>query len=318
MRASPAAKVAAVATAAIAAVYVIGAVAFNLVLAGHMTDQTDARLANRLAAAQNDPAALSQRVTRAGSSRGVDLGDIDADSAPVFLWSANAEGKITGHSPGAPALPAALLAAQPRRNGLAFTAGLASLGPFRLKMTADGPGWLVAGQSVAGDAHTRQLLLYGEIVAGPFLLLAMFFGLMFVGLRALAPVEQSRRRQLEFTADASHELRTWTTARRPGPASPSDTEPPCASAVDLTMARPSPAPSSPLRLRASSRRENRPKARSASSAGMPGPSSVTVMSAQPPSARTATLTWLAAWRTALSSRFTSSRASASGSPATTR
>jgi signal transduction histidine kinase len=29
-----------------------------------------------------------------------------------------------------------------------------------------------------------------------------------VGLRALAPVEQSRRRQLEFTADASHELRT--------------------------------------------------------------------------------------------------------------
>jgi signal transduction histidine kinase len=29
-----------------------------------------------------------------------------------------------------------------------------------------------------------------------------------IGLRALAPVEQSRRRQLEFTADASHELRT--------------------------------------------------------------------------------------------------------------
>jgi len=36
----------------------------------------------------------------------------------------------------------------------------------------------------------------------------MFGGLLVVGLRALAPVEQSRRRQLEFTADASHELRT--------------------------------------------------------------------------------------------------------------
>ena len=36
----------------------------------------------------------------------------------------------------------------------------------------------------------------------------MFFGSLVVGLRALAPVEQSRRRQLEFTADASHELRT--------------------------------------------------------------------------------------------------------------
>jgi signal transduction histidine kinase len=36
----------------------------------------------------------------------------------------------------------------------------------------------------------------------------MFGGSLVVGLRALAPVEQSRRRQLEFTADASHELRT--------------------------------------------------------------------------------------------------------------
>jgi len=208
MRASPAAKVAAVATAAIAAVYVIGAVAFNLVLARHMTDQTDARLATRLAAARSDPAALSQPVTGSGAFPRIDLGDIDADSAPVFLWSANAGGTVTGHSPGAPALPAALLAAQHPRDGLAFTASLASVGSFRLRPARDGGGWLIAGQSVAGDAHTRRLLLYGEIAAGPFLLLAMFFGLLFVGLRALAPVEQSRRRQLEFTADASHELRT--------------------------------------------------------------------------------------------------------------
>ena len=208
MRASPAAKVAAVATAAIAAVYVIGAVVFNLVLAGHMTDQTDARLAGRLSAAQYDPAALSQRVTRARRSPGADLGDSDADSAPVLLWSVDARGNVTAHSPGAPTLPAALLAAYPRRAGLAFTAGLASVGPFRLEQARAGGGWLIAGQSVAGDAHTRRLLLYGEIIAGPFLLLAMFGGLLVVGLRALAPVEQSRRRQLEFTADASHELRT--------------------------------------------------------------------------------------------------------------
>jgi signal transduction histidine kinase len=213
MRASPAAKVAAVATAAIAAVYVIGAIVFNLVLARHMTDQTDARLAARLSAAQYDPAALSQRVTRPGPSPGVDLGDIDADSAPVFLWSADARGNVTAHSPGAPTLPAALLAAtlptaEGRRARLAFTAGLALVGPFRLEQARAGGGWLIAGQSVAGDAHTRRLLLYGEIIAGPFLLLAMFGGLLVVGLRALAPVEQSRRRQLEFTADASHELRT--------------------------------------------------------------------------------------------------------------
>jgi signal transduction histidine kinase len=39
-------------------------------------------------------------------------------------------------------------------------------------------------------------------------LAAIFLASLVVGLRALAPVEQSRRRQLEFTADASHELRT--------------------------------------------------------------------------------------------------------------
>ena len=76
MRASPAVKVAAVATAAIAAVYVIGAVVFNLVLARHMTDQTDARLAARLSAAQYDPAAREvlvrgERPTLTGTELGI-------------------------------------------------------------------------------------------------------------------------------------------------------------------------------------------------------------------------------------------------------
>jgi signal transduction histidine kinase len=47
-----------------------------------------------------------------------------------------------------------------------------------------------------------------EVVAGPTLVLAMFFGALAVGLMASRPVDQARRRQLEFTADASHELRT--------------------------------------------------------------------------------------------------------------
>ena len=212
MRASPAAKVAAVATAVIAGVYIIGVIVLNLVVASHLTEQNDERLAGRLTVARQNPAALSQRVARhgAGSNAGGEAGsDIDADGAPVFLWSANARGTtITGHSPGAPALPPALLAEHTPRNGLAFTATLGSVGSFRLKMTGYSGGWLIAGQSQAGNAHTQRLLLNAEIIAGPFLLLAMFFGSLIVGLRALAPVEQSRRRQLEFTADASHELRT--------------------------------------------------------------------------------------------------------------
>ena len=127
---------------------------------------------------------------------------------PVFLWLVNPAGTVTAHSPAAPALPAGLLAAHPPHDGLAFTAGLGKTGAFRLKLIRDGGSWLIAGQSRAGDAHTERLLLYAEVIAGPVLLLAMFFGSLVVGLRALAPVEQSRRRQLEFTADASHELRT--------------------------------------------------------------------------------------------------------------
>jgi signal transduction histidine kinase len=53
-----------------------------------------------------------------------------------------------------------------------------------------------------------NVLRGGEALVGPVLLLAMFAGSLIIGLRALSPVEQSRRRQLEFTADASHELRT--------------------------------------------------------------------------------------------------------------
>ena len=133
---------------------------------------------------------------------------MDADAAPVFLWLVTPAGTVTDHSPGAPGLPAGLLAAHPPHDGLAFTAGLGRTGAFRLRLARDGGDWLIAGQSRAGDAHTARLLLYAEVIAGPVLLLAMFFGSLVVGLRALAPVEQSRRRQLEFTADASHELRT--------------------------------------------------------------------------------------------------------------
>ena len=205
MRPGSAARVAATATGIIAVVYVLGVIVLNLVVNARLAQQNDSRLAGRLAAASHDPDVFSQRAPR--TFRGA--GDSDADSAPVFFWLLDARQAVTAHSPGAPALPARPLGGQQPRDGLAVTVTAGRAGPFRLKMmTRDGTGWLVAGQSLAGVAHTRRLLLYAEVLAGPFLLLAMFFGCLVVGQRALAPVEQSRRRQFEFTADASHELRT--------------------------------------------------------------------------------------------------------------
>jgi signal transduction histidine kinase len=66
----------------------------------------------------------------------------------------------------------------------------------------------VAGQSLGEQDHIEAVLGVGEALAAPVLLLAAFAGALVIGMRALSPVEQSRRRQLEFTADASHELRT--------------------------------------------------------------------------------------------------------------
>jgi signal transduction histidine kinase len=67
---------------------------------------------------------------------------------------------------------------------------------------------LVACQSTAATSNIQSALLVAELVFGVILAVAVFAGATVVGLRASAPSELVRRRQAEFTADASHELRT--------------------------------------------------------------------------------------------------------------
>jgi signal transduction histidine kinase len=105
-------------------------------------------------------------------------------------------------TPGTPPLPH-----RRWRAGRPVTAALGT-GAFRLEARRQRYGWLVAGQSLAGADRVRQTLLLAEAIAAPFILLASYLGSLAIGLRAAAPVERMRRRQLEFTADASHELRT--------------------------------------------------------------------------------------------------------------
>ena len=57
-------------------------------------------------------------------------------------------------------------------------------------------------------SNVQWTLLVAELVFGVILAVAVFAGATVVGLRASAPSELVRRRQAEFTADASHELRT--------------------------------------------------------------------------------------------------------------
>jgi signal transduction histidine kinase len=129
--------------------------------------------------------------------------DDENGEPPLYLWLVSTRRVASGLSTGAPRLTAASTLGATS----AVTTRLAS-GTFRLDTVRHRGALLVAGQSLAEKDHIEGLLGAGEALAAPVLLLAVFIGSLIIGLRALSPVEQSRRRQLEFTADASHELRT--------------------------------------------------------------------------------------------------------------
>jgi signal transduction histidine kinase len=190
-----AARVAGAATLIIAIVYTGCVTVLNLREATRLTGQTDARLRDRLTEASRYGVTILPK-------DGDDDGDVD--DAPVFLWLISPGGHVTRLSVDAPALPSGELRPGP---GWPVTTAIGGRF-FRLVARRTGRQWIVAGQSLAQNRHTQSVLLDSEIAAAPLLLVAMFLGSLAVGLKALGPVEQSRRRQLEFTADASHELRT--------------------------------------------------------------------------------------------------------------
>jgi signal transduction histidine kinase len=189
-----ASRVALAATLLIAVVYAGSAALLDKIVADRLVGQVDARLTERLTDFTG--------TTQAALSR-EDDDDVDVDGAPVFLWLVGPGSSTVRLSIDGPMLPATAAPAGGQRR-------TARLGPsdFMLRASRSGHSRLVAGESLAEETHILGVLRGGELLGAPILLLAMFAGSLIVGLRALSPVEQSRRRQLEFTADASHELRT--------------------------------------------------------------------------------------------------------------
>ncbi len=127
--------------------------------------------------------------------------DTDLDDAPQFLWSIASSGKVTALTSMAPPLPRRHWGAEPVT--LAVGTSNVRFNTLRLQDTL-----LVAGQSTASISNVQSALLVAEFVFGAILGVIVFGGATVVGLRASAPSELIRRRQAEFTADASHELRT--------------------------------------------------------------------------------------------------------------
>ena len=188
------ARVAVIATVLIAAVYVLAVSALDVVVNQRLSVQVRTRVAEAL-----DPEASVASVISHAQS--IHRGQ-DPDDVPVLLWEVDPHGQSRSITAGAPALPT--------RVWSSGTVTLA-LGPSRFHLQArnvPGGGWLVAGESLADVGHVRSILLSFEAVVGPIMLLAIFLGSWVIGLSASAPVERTRRRQLDFAADASHELRT--------------------------------------------------------------------------------------------------------------
>ena len=203
-------RVAGTATLVVMACYVVAAVVLNLLVTHHMVGTIDNRLADRL-----DDAARQTLTLPSGS--GTPPRESDVDDAPVFLWSVASSGGVTAFDPASPPLPRRTWPSGP----VTLSEGSSV---FRFDTLRVDGRQLVAGQSMANVSNVQTTLLVAEVVFGAILAVAVFAGALIVGLRAMAPSELVRRRQAEFTADASHELRT--------PISVMEAE------VDLALSRP--------------------------------------------------------------------------------
>ena len=171
--------------------YVVTAVVLNLVVTNHLVSTADARLSDRLTDAQNGALTLPGSTSDAESE--------DVDDAPLFLWAVAADGVATPLTPSAPTLPVRHWGTGP----VTLNIGASS---FRFDTLRARGTVLVAGQSMAGTSNVQSTLLGAELVFGAILAVATFVGHRRRPPRP-APSELVRRRQAEFTADASHELR---------------------------------------------------------------------------------------------------------------
>jgi signal transduction histidine kinase len=199
---APSLRVALVATLVVIVVYA-GAVAFlDLFVLHRLVAQVDRQLVGRLAAARKQPPdSATEEPDSAGG--GVHYG-LGIYGEPIYVWEIRPKSRVAQVNEASPPMPAL---AWPEAGAGPITRNLSGT-DYRLLSLPYRGGLLVAGESLTELDHVENILVTSELVGAPVLLVAIFLASVLIGLRSAKPIELARRRQLEFTADASHELRT--------------------------------------------------------------------------------------------------------------
>ena len=188
-------RVALGATAVVAAIYLAVAAGAFAIVTNNLTAQLDSHLAQDLRRIVEEPGGPPP-------GGGFEAPPPDRPFGPTLLvWTVLPDGTILANTSGAD-LPA---------DAVDVTAPeTVSVGGEDVRVTGGttGENRVIVGQRTAELATTQATLLLAELIIGPILLFLVFLGAVAIGRRVAAPIERARRRQLEFSADASHELRT--------------------------------------------------------------------------------------------------------------
>ena len=198
-------RVALVATALVLVAYVVIAGAVMLIVNRNLVAAVDDRLTTYI----SDSATGSGQPPAPGTFRSAG----PAYQEPLLVWVVLPNGEV-GQAIGRALVRAdgtggtTPLPASAKSASTPTTATLPGGDQIRVAGASMTGAHVVVGQSLDYVAVTQHNILTAELLIGPVLLLAVFFGALIIGRRVAAPIERARQRQIELTADASHELRT--------------------------------------------------------------------------------------------------------------
>src|SRR5712692_8989031 len=190
---SGAQRVALAATGIVAALYVLIAVGVVLIVTHNLTSNVDSTLSSWL---------TSMAKARGGPTRGYPGPPVaQRFDAPVLWWTFHPDGNYADSSAEAATinLPAPYNRIQAPQTITVSGVDLRVMGG----QTSD--DWTVVGQSMNSVYQARGNLIEAELLIGPVLLLVVFLGALTIGRRVASPIERARQRQMDFTANASHE-----------------------------------------------------------------------------------------------------------------